>query len=188
MGLFDFLHGQTIKSEAEEYMERRNKEYARKAREYKRKEYSFNVADRLRDYLSLGEKKNSSAQTISVETSHTKATTMHESMYKSENCDTCHSASETYYASMMNVIASSVNQATRTVTVSGTIVRGRFLVGDTVTIQQNGHTTTAVIGSIICRGERLQYANSSNGKLAIIFNNTTEHIAADAAILKKNLG
>jgi hypothetical protein len=52
MGLFDFLHGaRPPKSEAEMYMEKRNKEYARKAAEYRRREAVNSVTERLGDSI-----------------------------------------------------------------------------------------------------------------------------------------
>lgn len=48
MGFLDFLHGSAPrKSEAELYMEKRNKEYAKKAAEYKRKEALADIAERF---------------------------------------------------------------------------------------------------------------------------------------------
>lgn len=47
MGLFDFLHGGHVESEAEAYMRQRNKEYARKAAEYRRKEALSQLTDRV---------------------------------------------------------------------------------------------------------------------------------------------
>ena len=43
MGLFDFLHGKTYESEAEAYMKKRNKEYAKRSAIYKKQEDSFSI-------------------------------------------------------------------------------------------------------------------------------------------------
>ena len=187
MGFFDFLHGNRIRSESEVYMEQRNKEYAKKAAAYRRKEYAYDVADKLRDYLSFGQPTTTTQRTYSQPTQRT-TSSCYQSNDKIEDCSVCDTPKEKYYASCLNVVAASMNSSTRSVTVSGSVARGRFMTGDTVIIKYNNSEYRAVIGAIIRQGERIQYANTSSGKLAIIFNNFSAQIGAGAIILKEQLG
>ena len=65
MGFFDFIHGgRPMKSEAEAYMEKRNKEYAKKAAEYKRKEQLETAKERLSSIQTANTKTVNMSSTI----------------------------------------------------------------------------------------------------------------------------
>ena len=197
MGILDFLHGgRQIESEAEAYMRKRNKEYARKAAEYKRREAMANMVGQFggdtRDALhkntrnnrsiangtlsSIGEAvgnvvreiENSLAGDVSCETQTRRSL---------NGCDECNNTPSIYdgkEAALFEVDSSFIKPALRTTTVSGRVLRGNFEIGDKVDVVTSVEIREATIANIIRRGEKAEYANSSSGAVGLVLNGVAD--------------
>lgn len=202
MGLLDFLHGgRQIESEAEAYMRKRNKEYARKAAEYKRREAMANMTGQFnrdaQDMLYKNKRNSRSSAANTLASIGEVAGSIVKEIEKSlagdiscetqtrraiDDCDECEKSTSIYdgkEAALFEVEASFVKPALRTVTVSGKVLRGNFEIGDQVDVVASVETREATIANIIRRGEKTEYANSSSGAVGLVLNG-----AADMSIRK----
>jgi hypothetical protein len=199
MGLFDFLHGGKLpESEAEAYMRKRNKEYARKAAEYKRREAMTNITGKfgndVQDMLYKNSRNNkvSSAASASLTSIGEAVGSIVKEFEKSliedacrearvrptlNNCHECERTPSIYdgkEAALFEVDATSIKPAIRTVTASGKVLRGTFEVGDKVDVVTSVEIREATVAGVIRRGERAEYANSSSGAVGLVLNGVAD--------------
>jgi hypothetical protein len=173
MGFWDFLHGITNqKSEAEEYMEKRNKEYAKKAAEYRRKE-------RMQELPSAFISQDKPHSTRAKQTrprpqygfqpsvSHSRQNTAFNSA-----CDECNSIDSSYNKNQVGefvVSEAKINTLTRTTLIIGRVKSGGFSTGDSIIINSSLEARDAIIGKITRQGAVVTYANSSSGEVMFLF-------------------
>ena len=200
MGFFDFLHGRPPKSEAQEYMEKRNKEYAKKVALYNKLEANSTMVKTQVDTAENYRKANSSTNVFKTLTanlskgindalgmanemvvkstpngsSQTASTIAHNYKNSCNTCSTTPSIYDSKYSNIFDVKNASARPADRSVIASGIIQRGSFKVGDTVTIKTVRTTKQATILGIWRRGEKTQYANASSGQIGIVLSNSAD--------------
>lgn len=198
MGLFDFLHGgRQQKSEAQEYMEQRNKTFASRANQYLNNNNPYMSSSHtdpktgkqqtLDSAMSLatemlkvptailstltGKDVAVSQQTIhKTQTAYHNATTSKRNdacLMDNPNISTKRPACEFVISHVM------YKPETRTLITTGEIKAGGFEAGDKVKINsEDAHSDALVISKIIRRGEVTSYANIASGRISIVFNNT----------------
>ena len=197
MSILDFLHGgRQIESEAEAYMKKRNKEYARKAAEYKRREAMANMVGQFvgdaRDVLHKNSRSNKSPAVKTIasigEVASAIVKEIENSLAGDVSCETqtrrslngcgeCNNTPSIYdgkEAALFEVDSSFIKPALRTTTVSGRVLRGNFEVGDKVDVVTSVEIREATIANIIRRGEKTEYANSSSGAVGLVLNGVAD--------------
>lgn len=202
MGLLDFLHGNAPKeSEAEAYMREKNKEYTRKAAEYKRKEAIANMTGgvfaQLQDDMYKNSRNNRSKSTKTLSSIGEVAKSVVKDIESSlagqvncipkkesalNECNECNNTPSIYdgkESALFEVNNASVKPSVRTVTVSGKVLRGTFEIGDKIEVITSLENREATIVNIIRQGEKTEYANNSSGMVGLIVNG-----AADVMIRK----
>ena len=200
MGFFDFLHGSVPrKSEAEEYMEKRNKEYARKAAEYKRRESMATAKEGLFEFGKLftpkQQAKNYTKPVNNYLTQRTEQATIPTNFPQKtysrkprNNCDECGTSNSIYDSDHLDIFTvenAFAKSSTRTVTASGAIVRGGFSVGDKVEVKTTLETRVVTIQQMFRQGESIQYANVSSGKIAMVLSNAADILVRKGDMIKK---
>jgi hypothetical protein len=212
MGLFDFLHGNPPKSEAEQYMELRNKETARKMAAYRRKETLaamtanndsglFSVLkDHAKNYSnqdSLGRVIGTAVKTAIDDSNkqynayrQQKANCNFEqtSRSMSSSCNVCTSQTDDCdqrESTIFIVQRSFIKPSIRAVHVIGSISRGSLAVGDKIIIRSATETNESVIAMIIRRNEKQEYANSASGEIELILANSAFIVREGDTIVKK---
>jgi hypothetical protein len=185
MGFFDFLHGEPPKSEAQIYMERRNKEYARKVALYKKMEAN-SIAHRVQDPPVRRQTSNNRSMANTISNSLTKCfeniietpSSPTQTSYRSpSSCNTCASTQTIYDSASQDIFIvsnASAKPTDRSVIASGVIQRGSFKVGDNVTVQTIGGARKTTIVGMWRRGEKIQYANVSSGQIGIVLSNIAD--------------
>lgn len=200
MGLLDFLHGGgSMESEAEAYMKQRNREYARKAAEYKRKEAIANMTGQfggdMQDLLYKNSKNIRKSQALAEKTFGSVGEVARALVKEIENslagdiscdidtkpiangCGECNNTPNIYdgkEVALFEINTASIKAATRTVTASGKVLRGTFKVGEKVELITPVETRTATIANIIRKGEKAEYANSSSGLVGLVLNGVAD--------------
>ena len=207
MGLFDFLHGvSNQKSEAEQYMEQRNKEYARKAAEYRRREalstsaggeflnkvfgQSTTTPNHPRP-VQPNQTQRPTTRTTSAQTCYTNPPTYpaHSQQCTSypniEKCDTTKSMYDSDKLDIFAIENAFVRQNTKTVTASGVVKRGGFAIGDKVVIKTTLEEREVQIQQIFRQGEAINYINISSGKVAIVLSNSADMLVRQGDVVTR---
>lgn len=202
MGLFDFLHGNPPKSEAQAYMEKRNKEYTRRAAEYKRREalQELNASNKLFDNLKNRTNTNVHKNSITTNVVSCLKTAVDKTVSFAESsnalnaarpkkpCDSCDSVPSIYDGAekdLFEVSAASVQFSLRNVIASGVVRRGGFSVGDKVIIQTLSETKEVTISGIWRQGEKAQYVNVSSGQVGLVLANAADVIVKSGSKIIK---
>ena len=203
MGFFDFLHGvSNQKSEAELYMEKRNKEYAKRAAAYRRREAMlvtqsgldgfsklFNSIQQQNNYTQPMNNRSTQQNIQQSQQAVCQTSAQLHNKKSTSSCGECGNENSIYDSKNLDifVVENAFTKAeTQTVTASGNIVRGGFSVGDKVEIATTLETRTVIIQKMLRRGEAIQYANTSSGKIAIILSNAADILVRkDDTITKK---
>lgn len=193
MGFFDFLHGgASRKSEAEIYMEQRNKEYAQKAAAYKKRELMAEVAEqmglnsRLHNNAQNKRPQNDTINQMARKIGETPKEMLshvlssgHEFSGNSSqcnsnrtSCDTCHTDNDSTNktdSAVFCIQSAKINPAIRTTTVNGFVKKGWFEVGDKITIISSLEKREATIAKIVRQGALVDYINISSGQVCLVF-------------------
>ena len=187
MTLFEYIFGQGIqKTDAERYMEERNREYAKKAAMYKRREQYGKKVKTLLDYLVPMSSVDTYTEPITMNkvTQVRPASEIYEMSKLSQeykqpttesinatkqrlmekyNIDSClecdESDEEERDASVFEITTVVLDPKSKIYKVCGSIKRGRFSMNDIVCVKNGILKSNAGIKRIIRRGEVIQYAN-----------------------------
>lgn len=200
MGLFDFLHGiSNQKSEAELYMEQRNKEYARRAAEYRRREvmnssagsdFANDIKSRISNRVSFQSTTSYKNNNVTRQQTRPKTSTVYLSVSKpyTSSCDDCEKSTSLFddvNSNIFKIEKAFVQSGTRMVTARGNIVRGSFKIGDKVELNTSVESRPVTVQRIIRQGEQTTYANTSSGAIAIVISNASDIVVRAGDTLKK---
>jgi hypothetical protein len=213
MGFFDFLHGgSSRKSEAEIYMEQRNREYAKKAAAYRKRELMVEIAEqmglnsRLQNNTRKNNTKNNAVDKMARKVgdspndivSHVLSNgyefsgSSTQCAYNQTSCNTCHTDDNKQKqkdSAIFCAQSAKINPSIRTVTVNGVIKRGWFEVGDKITIISALEKREAIIAKIIRQGAFVDFANISSGEVSFIFTTIADMmIKSGDQIVKEKTG
>lgn len=202
MGLFDFLHwSSSQKSEAEIYMEKRNKEYTRRAAEYRRREMMWAAKEGLFGLGKTASPKRHSGNYSRPTNNYStlpatqcqKSTTCqpHQQTYNktiSGDCDSCGTSASIYDSKHLDIFTvenAFTRESAGTAAASGVVVRGGFSVGDMVEVTTSLETRVVTIQQMFRQGKAIQYANTSSGKIAIILSNASDILLRKGDMIAK---
>ena len=207
MGLFDFLFwNKEIKTDTQKYMEERNRDYARKVREYKAKEDAW-IKNSTVDVYNPKQRKAQQVQTQSI-TSYLKSNMKsHDTIYqhksqeelkkellakyghptapsqtKQDKCNTQLRTDDK--KSVFSILSVIFDPQKGLAKVTGRVEKGRFERGDVVKFGNNS-LSLPIIG-MIRQGSPIDYVNSASGIVVINFKTNKDLPVSKGDILHKN--